>query len=95
MSELLHARAGSMGIAPRVQLLGYQDSRSGLWAADALVLPSEVEGVGLVFVEAMLCGCSPLLCSPAAAAQKVTPDVTGVRGRRRGPPRGWPKGSGR
>ena len=75
--EALRARAGSLGIAPRVQLLGYQDARSVLWAADALVLPSEVEGFGLVVVEAMLCGV-PVLCTPAAAAQKVTPDVTGV-----------------
>ena len=70
-------RAAGLDVAERVRLLGYEDSRRVLWAADVLVLPSRREGSPVVVVEAMLCGVV-VLCTPAAAAQQIVPDVTGL-----------------
>jgi glycosyltransferase involved in cell wall biosynthesis len=76
--ELLRLQVARLGIADRAQLLGYQDSRSVLWAADILVLPSRSEGSPLVVVEAMLSGVVVMCTAAGGAAQQVTPDVTGV-----------------
>jgi D-inositol-3-phosphate glycosyltransferase len=70
-------RAAELDVADRVRLLGYEDSRRVLWAADALVLPSRSEGATELVDEAMLCGVV-VLCTPAAAAQQVVPEVTGL-----------------
>ena len=70
------SQAHELGVTSRVRLLGYREARSVLWAADAFVLPSRSEGSPVVVAEAMLSGV-PVLCSPAAAAQHVTPGVTG------------------
>ncbi len=75
--EAIRSRATALGIAERVRLLGYQDARSVLWASDVLVLPSLIEGFGLVLVEAMLSGVV-VMCTSSAASQEVTPDFTGV-----------------
>jgi glycosyltransferase involved in cell wall biosynthesis len=55
----LHARAASLGVAGRVRWIGHID-RSALGdayrSAIAVVMPSRDEGLGLVGVEAQLCG---------------------------------------
>jgi glycosyltransferase involved in cell wall biosynthesis len=76
--EALRTRAAQAGVAERVQLLGRQDCREVLWASDALVLPSRMEGFGTVVVEAMLCGVAVLRTAAGGATQQITPDVTGV-----------------
>jgi glycosyltransferase involved in cell wall biosynthesis len=74
--EALRGRTSRLGLASSVSFVGYQDSRTVIWAADALVLPSESEGSPLVVVEAMLSGVVAI-CTPAAGVQ-LQPDVTGV-----------------
>ena len=76
--EAIRLQASRLGVAESVQFLGHHDTRSVLWAADALVLPSESEGTPLVVIEAMLSGV-PVLCTPAGGVlQQITPDVGGV-----------------
>jgi glycosyltransferase involved in cell wall biosynthesis len=78
IEEALREQASSLAVSSRVRFLGHDDPRGVLWAADALVLPSESEGSPLVVVEAMLSGV-PVLCTPAGGAlQQITPDVSGV-----------------
>jgi glycosyltransferase involved in cell wall biosynthesis len=72
------ARAAELGISERVRLLGYQDARSVLWAADALVLPSRSEGSPLIVVEGMLSGVVVLSTPAGGAAQQLTPGLTGL-----------------
>jgi glycosyltransferase involved in cell wall biosynthesis len=72
------ARAAELGISERVRLLGYQDARSVLWAADALVLPSRSEGSPLIVVEGMLSGVVVLSTPAGGAAQQLTPGLSGL-----------------
>lgn len=74
--DAIRAQVAQLGLADRVRLLGYEDSRRVLWAADALVLPSRSEGAPLVVAEAMLTGVVPV-CTPAGAAQ-LEPSVSGL-----------------
>jgi glycosyltransferase involved in cell wall biosynthesis len=66
-AEELVAMARSLGLASKVQFLGYRDPLQVYWAADALALPSRSEGFPLVVLEAMGCGAIPLR-TPAAGA---------------------------
>lgn len=77
VEESLRQQVTRQAIGTRVQLLGYQDTRSVLWAADALVLPSRSEGSPLVVAEAMLSGVV-VVSTPAGAAQRLIRDVTGL-----------------
>jgi len=71
------ALASSLGVGDRVRLLGYQDARSVLWAADAFVLPSRSEGSALVVPEAMLSGVVVLSTPVSGAVRQLTPGATG------------------
>jgi len=71
------ARASELGVGDRVRLLGYQDARSVLWAADAFVLPSRSEGSALVVPEAMLSGVVVLSTPVSGAVRQLTPGITG------------------
>lgn len=77
VEESIRQQATRQGIETRVQLLGYQDTRSVLWASDTLVLPSRSEGSPLVVAEAMLSGVV-VVSTPAGAAQQLMSDVTGL-----------------
>jgi glycosyltransferase involved in cell wall biosynthesis len=77
LEEELRARAASSGVGSNVRFLGHHDAREVLWASDALVLPSESEGFGLVLAEAMLCGVIAMR-TPVGGADQFTPDVTGI-----------------
>jgi glycosyltransferase involved in cell wall biosynthesis len=74
----LRTRVAQGGVGKRVQVLGRQDCRLVLWAADVLVLPSLMEGFGTVAVEAMLSGVVVMRTPAGGAVQQITPDVTGV-----------------
>jgi len=76
--EMVRVKAATFGLADRVRLLGYQDTRRVLWAADTLVLPSRREGSPLVVVEAMLSGVAVVRTAESGADQQITPNVTGV-----------------
>jgi glycosyltransferase involved in cell wall biosynthesis len=71
------ARASDLGVGDRVRLLGYQDARSVLWAADAFVLPSRSEGSALVVPEAMLSGVVVLSTPVSGAVRQLIPGTTG------------------
>jgi teichuronic acid biosynthesis glycosyltransferase TuaC len=69
----LEALAGKLGVAERVRFLRNipHDELSGLLgAADAMVLPSEREGLANAWVEALACG-TPLVISDAGGAREV------------------------
>jgi glycosyltransferase involved in cell wall biosynthesis/SAM-dependent methyltransferase len=72
----LERQAGDLGLADRVRFLGFvPDEALPDWygAADAFVLPTrELEGFGLVTVEALACG-TPVLATPVGA----TPEILG------------------
>ncbi len=75
--EALRTQATKLGIVTRVRFLGHHDARDVLWSSDALALPSESEGFGMVLAEAMLCGVV-VLRTPSGGADQFRPDVTGV-----------------
>ncbi len=55
--------ANELGIQDKVRFLGSQaDVLPSLWAADAFVMPSLHEGLGIAAIEAVACGV-PLVCS--------------------------------
>jgi teichuronic acid biosynthesis glycosyltransferase TuaC len=69
----LEAFAREAGLADRVHFLGSLDHELlpvVLSAADAMVLPSESEGLANAWIEALACGC-PLVISDAGGAREV------------------------
>ena len=75
--QAIRERATELGVGRRVRMLGYQDARGVLWAADALVLPSQSEGSPLAVVEGMLCGLAVLSTAAGGASQQLSPGRTG------------------
>jgi glycosyltransferase involved in cell wall biosynthesis len=72
------ALAARRGVSERVRLLGYRESRSVLWASDALVLPSRSEGSPLVVSEAMLSGVVVVSTPVGGAVRQLMSGETGV-----------------
>jgi len=72
------ALAAQRGVSDRVRLLGYQESRSVLWASDTLVLPSRSEGSPLVVSEAMLSGVVVVSTPVGGAVRQLMSGETGV-----------------
>jgi glycosyltransferase involved in cell wall biosynthesis/SAM-dependent methyltransferase len=74
LAELLKAQSHALGLEPHVQFLGFvPDEALPLYyqAADAFVLPTrELEGFGLVTVEALACG-TPVLGTPVGATPEI------------------------
>jgi len=69
----LTARAGRLGIAERVRLLGsvpHADLPGWLAACDVMALPSASEGLANAWVEALACGV-PLVISEAGGAREL------------------------
>jgi glycosyltransferase involved in cell wall biosynthesis len=73
-ADELRAQASRLGIDDRVDFVGFiDDSRLAAYyqAADAFVLPTrELEGFGLVTVEALACG-TPVLGTPVGATPEL------------------------
>ncbi|KWR90164.1 glycosyltransferase [Cupriavidus sp. IDO] len=71
---LRHALANQIsahGLAPRITLLGPRDDIPALLnAADAFVLSSNIEGLPMVLVEALACGC-PVVATDAPGVAEV------------------------
>lgn len=65
------------GLTNAVHFLGFADSREVLWASDVSVLPSRLEGFGLVTAESMLCGVVPIRTPAFGAHDQITDGQTG------------------
>ncbi len=82
LREDLQSLAGDLGVADRVRLLGYLPEEQlphYYQAADLVLMPThELEGFGLVTVEALACG-TPVLGTPVGAIPevlgKIDPDL--------------------
>ncbi len=69
----LEEQAAKLGITDRVRIVPFVDQEllpEVYAAADALVMPSRLEGFGLPVLEAMACG-TPVVCSRAASLPEV------------------------
>ena len=69
----LEAKARALGLESRVRFTGsrpHDEVAALLAAADAMVLPSESEGLANVWVEALACG-TPIVISDAGGAREV------------------------
>ncbi|HHV61374.1 MAG TPA: glycosyltransferase family 4 protein [Firmicutes bacterium] len=73
----LEKLATDAGVGDQVRFPGYIDSRTVLWASDALALPSRKEGFALVVVEAMMCGVIPIRTPAAGAADQIKDGMNG------------------
>jgi len=74
----LEALASSLGVSDRVRFVGRQDPPPFLAAADLFVLPSLIESLGLVYLEAMMMGlpCIALRYRPPAVLSAASEVVT-------------------
>lgn len=71
LRQQLSELAASLGIASRVTLLGQRNDIPALLnAADAFALSSDVEGLPMVLVEALACGC-PVVSTDAPGVAEV------------------------
>jgi glycosyltransferase involved in cell wall biosynthesis len=73
LKKVLAQQAAENGVADLVRFVGYVDSREVFWASDISVLPSRVEGFGLVTVESMFCKVVTVR-TPAAGAHEQIKD---------------------
>ena len=60
-----------------IRIVGQQDARSALWAADVTVLCSEREGFAISIVEAMMSGIVPVRTAVEGATDQISDGVTG------------------
>ena len=73
----LRERIALEGLDDRVTVLGYGEPLAVYRACDVLLLPSSLEGFGLVCAEAMSVGRAVLRTATAGAEETVEPGVTG------------------
>lgn len=73
----IEALPTQLNISHFVKFLGFTDPRQVLWASDVLVLPSKLEGFGMVVPEAMLCGVVPIRTPAAGALDQIEEGVNG------------------
>ena len=74
----LKLQAEDLGVADRVEFTGYlseEDVKKRLFAADIFMLPTrDLEGFGLVTIEANACGL-PVVATPVTANKEVVPSL--------------------
>jgi len=78
--EALRRLAQRLNLTDRVRFVGKQDRRGvrrNYWAADALVVPSQVETFGLVLVEAMATGL-PVIATRSGGPEDIVTPNTGI-----------------
>lgn len=76
----LRTLTGKLGLADRVHFLGGvgpEDIALLLTAADAMVLPSEHEGLANAWIEALACGTPPIITDVGSAREVVRSHATG------------------
>jgi phosphatidyl-myo-inositol dimannoside synthase len=80
-AEALRARAGELGVKERLVLAGFvahEDLPEYYRLADVFVMPSAQEGFGLVFVEALACGCPVVAGNGDGASEALGQGRLGV-----------------
>ncbi|MEM3852204.1 MAG: glycosyltransferase family 4 protein [Methanomassiliicoccales archaeon] len=78
----LEKLASDLGIREKVRFFGYADSRllrAAYTACDAVILPSRLEGFGLVTVEAWLSGKPVIVSTGAGSSELVVDGLNGYR----------------
>lgn len=75
--DRIRAQASEAGVADRIRLLGFTDTRQVLWASDVIALPSRRESFGMVISEAMFCGVVPVRTPAAGAFDQIQDGVNG------------------
>jgi glycosyltransferase involved in cell wall biosynthesis len=79
--ETIRSHSVALGVLDRVQLVPWVSDAEKAWlleSADVFLMPSTLEGFGLVALESQLAG-TPVVAGPAAAlAEVVVPGVTGL-----------------
>ena len=79
LASAVEERAGELGVAPSLTMLGHRDDVAGvLGALDVLILTSDDEGVPGVLVEAAMAGCPAVTFPLGGVADVVLDGVTGV-----------------
>ncbi|MDE4919152.1 glycosyltransferase [Cupriavidus sp. Met-2] len=74
LHQSLTAQIAALGLASRVTLLGPRDDVPALLnAADTFALSSDIEGLPMVLVEALACGC-PVVATDAPGVREVLHD---------------------
>ena len=77
----LRDRVDRLGLGARVELCepepGSMDAASTMWAFDALVLPSRLEGFPVTVLEAMFAGLPVIATDVGSVREQVQPGVTG------------------
>jgi len=78
LMQELKAQAAQLGVKDRVEFTGYlseEDVKKRLFAADVFMLPTrDLEGFGLVTIEANACGL-PVVATPVTANIEVVPSL--------------------
>lgn len=78
LRQQLNDLVASLGLASRVTLLGQRDDIPALLnAADAFALSSNIEGLPMVLVEALACGC-PIVSTDAPGVAEVVNDLGSI-----------------
>src|SRR5690606_20441161 len=79
--DSLIRRRGELGLDDRVELRspawGDMTAASTMWAFDALVLPSRLEGFPVTVVEAMFAGVPVIATAVGSVREQVVPGETG------------------
>ena len=81
LDETVRTHARTLGVADRVQFVPWVSEATKAWllkTADVFLMPSSLEGFGLVALESQLAG-TPVVGGPAAAlAEVIVPGETGL-----------------
>lgn len=81
MAEVLRRRASQTDLRDRVRVYGYADPSSAtayLKACDALVIPSRIESIPVIFSDALACGCPVVATAVGDMARLIQEHQVGV-----------------
>jgi glycosyltransferase involved in cell wall biosynthesis len=77
--RFLEGHVADLGLADRVQFLGWRDDVADVFrAADLIVMPSQAEGLPLALLEAMACGRPIIATRVGGVPEAITDSVNGL-----------------